>query len=198
MELPFSGTTEMRNLWAYSNFDQQKYPGMWLYELNQEEPTEDKPSIFAVSGLKVEGLDLKTICNGPLKPDILPIQQRAWFNISNCILPPHDKAELRIVGQFSTSFLAIYDKEEQSLRSEIRWYEIEPVAIFVELDDVTIPGHFTAHFVDRNSLNDVRSIGVEVNEDFTGITLNFTECVDDPDSFTATYLPHNSGEILKL
>ena len=193
MELPFSGTREVRNLWVYSNFDQSKYPGLWLYEVNQD-PQNEKPFAFPVDRFPIENLDLKTICSGPLVPDIAPIYENSLFNISNCILPSHDKVSFKIVGQFTSSFAASYDEDIEVLRCQFRWFEAEPVAIFVQLDDVTIPGHFTAYFVDSTSLSDVRSIGVEVNDDFTVITLNFSECIGNLSSFTANYVEANSSK----
>ena len=163
---------------------------MWLYELNQNN---SGPSVFPVSEMKIDGLKLETFCHGPIEPDISQIGVRVLFNITNCFLPPHEKLELKIAGRFTSSFIATFDKENHLVECEFRWHEIEPVSIFVVLDNVTIPGNFSAQFMDPSNFKNVKEIGVEVSDNFTEITLNFSACDGEINNFTATYNNQKSG-----
>ena len=171
---------------------------MWLFELSQN-PTEQHASVVPVIELQTGELEPKIICSGPAEPQFISITAgRILMNISNCILPPHEKIEIRIVGKTPITFEASYDSRTQRVHCDFRWYQVEPAAVFVVLDDVTLPGHFTTHFVDPSNKNDAKMIGVEVNDDFTVITLNFSECGYDQTNFSATYVYKESGYFLRL
>ncbi|XP_063710768.1 uncharacterized protein LOC134839220 isoform X3 [Symsagittifera roscoffensis] len=92
VELPFSGTPEMRNLWALSNINM---PGMWLFEIGQ---SEDVPSISDVGSFSDLDSDSLVNCPDPILPATARMYETTTFIISNCVLPAHDQLEARFTG----------------------------------------------------------------------------------------------------
>ena len=177
MELPFSGTPEMLNLWALTNIG---IPGLFLYEISQD----DSQTTITPAGNFEDFSNLSSAvnCPAPILPAVVAFGSSFDFTISDCILPFYDEIDLTVYGHVEAHFTPAYDLSLKQLTVTIVWHHEELVGVQIWVDGVRLDTLKAIYFYNPNNKGEVRRVileggivSVEVYEE----ERNGTLCVDE-------------------
>ena len=180
--LPLSGTAEVRNLWAYSNFN---IGGIWVFELVET----DQEPVTPLGEQSSDDLELMGACSGPFEPSFVEQNLRSALTIQNCYLPPHDGILVKLVLIDELVFLEEgfnYIRSTQTFQFNHSFENKGPAIVSIMLDGVPFISQKYIYVYELAPASNA-TIEATLKEENQTVHLNFQNCSVTDASLTVSF-----------